>query len=326
MSMTFELGKEHIAPIYKRLKRYIRNTPVEWSAYYSRVSGADALLKYECQQITGSFKLRGAMHTLLSLSDEEYKKGVISVSAGNHALGLAHALWKTGRRGKIVLPKNASETKIKALREYPVELEFHGKNYDEAEVYTVNYAKENGITFISPYNDPRIIAGASTVGMEIFTEIRDSEVLLVPVGGGGLISSILLARNAFGQKTKIYGIQSEASPAFKASLDAGKITEIPIQDSIADGIHGLIEPGSMTFDIVMENNIEDILLVSEEEIKHELYNCILYQRTMIEGSAAATLAALVRYKKLFRGKRTIALLSGSNIAPKVLGEILNTYN
>ncbi|MFC1565234.1 threonine/serine dehydratase [candidate division KSB1 bacterium] len=322
MKMTYALQKSDIAETYKQIKKHIRKTPLEYSPHYSRITETDVYLKLENRQVTGSFKARGAAAKLLSLKDKDYEKGVVTVSAGNHALGVAYALWRLNRNGLIILPENASKTKVNALREYPVNMEFHGEDYDKAEQYTVKYVKENDKVFVSPYNDPVVIKGQSTAAFEIFTELRDCDVLLVPVSGGGLLAGTLLCREALGLKTQIYGIQSEASPALKESLIAGRIVEIPVEDSVADGLHGNIEPGSITFDIIRDNNVEDILLVSEDEIKQQFYEYIIYQHDLIEASAAVNIAALKRYKNLFRGKKTVCLMTGSNISPDLLKEML----
>ncbi|MCP4726937.1 MAG: threonine/serine dehydratase [bacterium] len=322
MEMTFSLQKSDIADTYKEIKRHIRKTPLEYSPFYSRLTGAEVFLKLENQQVTGSFKARGAVAKLMSLSDADYEKGVVAVSAGNHALGVAYALWRLKRKGLIILPENASKTKVNALKEFPVDLEFHGRDYDEAEQYTIKFVNDEDKTFVSPYNDPVVIKGQSTAAFEAFTEINDIDIMLVPVSGGGLLAGTLLCRNALGLDCRIYGVQSEASPAFKRSMEAGEIIEIPVEDSVADGLHGNVQPDSITFDVVMASNLEDILLVSEDEIKEQYYDYMTYQHNLIEGSAAVNLAALLRYKNIFEGKKVACLMTGANITPDLLKEMI----
>ncbi len=321
--MNYALRKSDIADTYKKIKRHIRKTPLEYSQFYSRKTGADVFLKLENQQVTGSFKARGAVAKMMSMKEADYRKGVVTVSAGNHALGFAYALWRLKKNGLVILPENASETKINALKEYPVDREFHGENYDEAERYTIKYVEETGKVFISPYNDPVIIKGQSTAAFEIFTELRDVDIILVPVGGGGLLAGTLLCRDALDHRCRIYGIQSEASPAFKRSIESGKIIDIPLEESVADGLHGNIEPDSITFDIAMERKLEDILLVSEDEIMEQYYDYMVYQHNLIEGSSAVNLAVLQRYQQVFKRKKVACLMTGANITPELLKKMID---
>lgn len=322
--MLDKFTSHSIEHVYKEIKRYIRKTPVERSDYYSNLSGAEVFLKYENQQITGSFKVRGALNKVFSIPDHEIDKGLIAVSAGNHALGYGYALKKKGKRGIIILPENASKAKVLSLKQYPVDIEFHGKNYDEAENYTLDVVAKTGKIFVSPYNDPYVIAGQSTVAFEAFTEIRDAEVLLVPVGGGGLLAGACLFKEKFNLDIEIYGVQTEESPTFKAAFDAGEITHIPIKNSIAEGLHGQIQEGSITFPLVAKG-VKDILLVSDKELKDQFYNFIQYHHTLVETSSIVTVAAIVKYSELFKGKKVMGILTGSNIDAGVLANILKEH-
>ncbi|MFC1477254.1 threonine/serine dehydratase [candidate division KSB1 bacterium] len=305
----------------EQIQYSIRRTPLEASYYYSSLTGGNITFKYENLQVTGSFKVRGALNKLITLSDSDFDEGAVTVSAGNHALGFAFACSQRGKKGKIILPDNASPAKVETLKQFPVDCEFRGSDYDEAEQYTIKMVKEKGWHFVSPYNDPAIIAGQGTIGLEILEDQSECDCILVPVGGGGLIAGIALAAKSIRPEIKIYGIQSEASPAFKRALEAGKIVETRLQESVADGLHGNIEPGSMTFPIV-HAHVEDILLVSENEIMSEFKPFIQNHHSLIEGSAAAIPAAVRKYSTFFKDRRIAGVLSGANIDVDLLKNIL----
>jgi len=315
---------ENIRKAADRIQSHVRVTPLEPSHYYSELSGANVYFKLENLQVTGAFKVRGALNTLSQLPDEAFDKGVVTVSAGNHALGFGYSCKVLGRDGRIILPKNASPAKIAALKQFPTSVEFRGDTYDEAEEFTLNMVSEKGGFFVSPYNDVNIVCGQGTAGLEIHAALPECDAILVPVGGGGLIAGISAAYSALNPKVKFYGVQSEASPVAKKSLDAGEIVEAPLSDSIAEGLHGRIEPGAVTFQI-MKEYVDDVLLVSEEEIKSEFAPYIQNHHNLLEGSSAVVPAAIRKYRHLFEGRTVAGLITGANIDVKVLADLILKY-
>ncbi|MFC1553073.1 threonine/serine dehydratase [candidate division KSB1 bacterium] len=319
---NYGITKDVILETADVLSKYIFRTPLIRSDYYSEINGSDVFFKLENIQVTGSFKARGAMNMVLNTDSEKLNKGIFTVSAGNHALGVANALRHLGHKGSIILPENASPAKVEALKYFPVDLEFHGKSYDEAEDYAVSLISKTDKTFIHPYNNPIVIAGQASIGVEIFEDNKNIDILLVPVGGGGLIAGIALAAKYLLPNIKIFGVQSEASPVFKRSIDSGELVRFQLDDSVADGLHGLVDMDSITFPIVMDT-ATDILLVSEDEIRTCITEFIQTHHMILEGSAAVIPAAVKSYSSLFEGKRVAGVLSGSNIDTRLLNSILS---
>lgn len=325
MNYRTAVTAEDIKDAYKRISKYIRRTPHEYSHYYSGISGGYVRLKLENMQVTGSFKVRGALNAVGRLTDKEFERGIIAVSAGNHALGIGYACDSLSRTANIILPKNASQVKVESLKQFNITAEFCGETYDEAEAVTLKRIEETGEYFVSPYNDPDIIAGAGTVGLEIMEDFGDTEIILTPIGGGGLLSGLSIAVKEMKPEVRIFGVQTDASPSGKASLDAGMITDVELHDSIAEGLHGNFQPGAITFDLLKEH-VEDILLVSEDEIKAELPLYIQYHHNLLEGSSAVVPAALRRYSSLFKGKKITGVISGANMDINLLAEIIGKYS
>ena len=293
-----------------RIAAVARRTPLERSRWLSEHHGADALLKLECLQLTGSFKLRGAMSKLSLLNDEERARGVLTVSAGNHGLAVAHCSEVLGLRTTIVVPESASPAKVEAIRRYPVTLIERGANYDEAERAAREMERQTGATFVSPYNDPDVIAGQGTIGLEILEDSPEVEAVVVPVGGGGLVAGIAIAIKSINPQIKVYGAEPQTSPTMTAALEAGRIVEIEEEETIADGCAGNIEPGSITFPIV-QRLVDDIILVSEASIRNSIERVAREEHLIIEGSAAVSIAALSADRP--KGLRAAAIVSGRNI-------------
>jgi threonine dehydratase len=252
-----------------RISGFARRTPLERSLWLSSSRPGednDVLLKLECFQTTGSFKIRGAAAKLTSLSNEEKSRGILTVSAGNHGLAVAHSAQRLGVEATIVVPQTASRAKVEAIRRYPVHLIEHGASYDEAERMSRRMERETGLAFVSPYNNPEVIAGQGTVALEILEDDPNIDAIVVPVSGGGLLAGILVAAKAIRPGIKVYGVEPTASPTMQRALEAGRIVEIVEQDTIADGLAGNIEPGSMTFPIIHEL-VDGIILVDEVSIR-----------------------------------------------------------
>jgi threonine dehydratase len=303
----------------ERIGSLIRRTPLEYSRSLSKVLGCDVYLKLECFQTTGSFKLRGALAKISTLSEEEKALGVLTVSAGNHGLAVAHCADMLKLNATIVVPKSASRAKVEAIHRYNVELIERGANYDEAEHLARQMQSETGKTFISPYNDAEVIAGQGTLALEILEDLPQTDAIIASVGGGGLIAGIATAAKARKPQIKIYGAESSASPTMREALAAGRIIEIEEEETIADGLAGNIEQGSITFPIVQEY-VDEILTVSEEEIAKALAEFAHEQYIRIEGSAAVALAAL--HQAGIKGQCVAVIISGRNISLDLYSRII----
>jgi threonine dehydratase len=294
-------------------------TPLEHSRPLSVYTGAEVYLKLECAQVTGSFKVRGAASALRA-SEGHYP--VVACSAGNHALGLAHAAANAGVEVTLVLPTNASPAKIEALRRYPVTVVQAGASYDEAEAAAVRIAHEEGLRFISPYNHPDVIAGQGTIGAEILEQLPGAEVLIVSVGGGGLISGIGLWAKAMNPNIRIVGVQAESSAAMLASLQAGQIVPVPDLPTLADGLAGNIEAGSITFPLV-QRLVDMLIAVGEAQIAAAMRWLLNEHHLVVEGSAAVVVAALLNGLVAgLSGRKVVALLCGRNVATETLLTVL----
>jgi threonine dehydratase len=236
----------------KAIAPFVKSTPLVRSQFLSNLCGGDVFLKLENLQITNSFKIRGAFNKLLHLSLEEKTKGIITASAGNHGQAVAFAAQKLSYPAKIVAPKTTPKIKIDGIKKYGVNLVLFGDIYDEAEQKAKDLARKDGLVFVSPYNDELIMAGHGTIGLEIIEALPNVDTVIVPVGGGGLISGISIAIKSTKPNVQVIGVQSEASPVMYESLKAGKIVDARKTESIAEGLSGGIEKGSITFEIVQK--------------------------------------------------------------------------
>ena len=313
---------DHIYQAKKKIDRYIRETPIEYSPTYSKLVGGEVYLKLENLQLTGSFKIRGVLNKVLG--DNIPNKEWVTASAGNHGKALAYVASLFKHKSRVYVPENAPETKKKAIERYGAKLIEVKGTYDEAEEEAIRYASSTNSVYISPYNDPYIIYGQGTIALEIINELPELDVVVVPIGGGGLASGIALAIKNIDRNIEIIGVQSEASPSMYNSLKAGKIVEVKLEKSIADGLHGNIEKDSITFDILKEM-LDDIVLVEEWRIEKHVAQLIKSHNLIIEGAAATTLAALEKYRSRFTGKRICALLTGRNIDYTLITRIVNKY-
>lgn len=298
----------------------IYQTPLVRCEPLSAQLGYEIYQKLELFQQTGSFKLRGATNKLLTLSIEEKARGVVTASAGNHALGVAHAARHLGIAATIVVPTGASAAKVEALRRYPASLILHGDNYEAAELYARQLEQERGLVFVSAYNDPAVVAGQGTLALEALAALPTAKTLLVPVGGGGLISGIGLWAKTVAPHIKLIGVQSEASPAMHAALAAGQIVAAPDWPSLADGLAGNLEAGTITFELA-QRYVDELVLVSEAEIAAAMGYFADELHLIAEGSAAVGLAALVSGRVKPAGP-IIDFVCGRNVAPATLRKIL----
>ncbi|HJZ18771.1 MAG TPA: threonine/serine dehydratase [Candidatus Nanoarchaeia archaeon] len=300
-----------IKEAHARINEFIVKTPLIKSSFYSDAIDGEAYLKLENSQLTNSFKIRGVLNKMLKLSDDEKKRGVLAVSSGNHAQGIGHVSKMLGINAKVVVPENTPKIKIDMIKKYGVELNVFGENYLTAEIKARELERKTGMVYISPYNDFDVIAGAGTVGLEILNELSDANAIIMPVGGGGLISGVAVAVKSINPHIKIIGAQSEASPVMHESVKAGKIVNIEVEESIAEGLQGGIEKNSVTFNLI-KNYADEILLVSEDEIKDAMRTFLQQHNQIAEGSGAVGLAALVRYRKQFKKQKVAIVVSGGN--------------
>jgi len=305
----------------ERIRSHIRETPVEYSPYLSHLGNCVVYLKLENIQLTGSFKLRGAANKVLSLTKDEKCKGVITASTGNHGLAFAWIANKFDVKGIIFLPKTSSPAKIEALRLCGAEIQYYGNDCVEAEIHARKIAEEQGLIFISAYNDPLIIGGQGTIGIELARQIPGIECVLCPVGGGGLIAGISGYLKTENSDIEIIGCQPEKSAVMYASIKAGRILDMESEPTLSDGSAGGIEPGAITFPICQEL-VDDFILVNEEEIVSALRLIIEKHYLLIEGAAALSVAAFIQQKDRFQGKNVVLVLSGSKISLETLKKVL----
>jgi threonine dehydratase len=297
------------------VSRHLKPTPI----VRSRALGSDVVLKLETMQPTGSFKVRGALVAVAKALARDRETPLVTASAGNHGLGVAYAANEYRATATIVVPENASAAKVAALGQFDVTLVATGTSYDEAEKHALTLA-ERGSTFISPYNDPDTIAGQGTVALELFDQLPDVRTIVVPIGGGGLISGVGLAAT-LRPDVRVVGVQAAASAAVLAALDDNGATPIVVQPTLADGLAGNIEAGSVTIDLV-RRHVADIVTVTEDEIGDAIRFLAREHGLIVEGSGAVGVAALLKERIALDGT-TAVLLTGRNIAPKVLAALLN---
>jgi threonine dehydratase len=298
----------------KAIVPYANCTPLNRSKFLSDLCGADVFLKLENLQVTHSFKIRGVINKLLNLTSEEKARGVVTASAGNHGQAVAFGAKELGFKAKIVVPINTPKVKVDGIKQYGAELVLYGATYPEAERKAKELAQIEGRLYISPYNDELIVAGHGTIGLEVLKELPNVEVVVVPVGGGGLISGVSIALKSLKPNVQVLGVQSAAVPIMFESLKSGKIVKAHRHEpkTIAEGLSGGVEKGSITFTIVQQY-VDDIFLVREETIRHAVYVLWENEKQVVEGSGAAAAALLLENKDLFVGKTVALVLTGGNI-------------
>jgi threonine dehydratase len=301
-----------------RIAGAIEQTPCTLSKTLSRLTGAQVFLKFENLQFTASFKERGALNKLLSLGEAERRRGVIAMSAGNHAQAVAYHAARLGIPAVIVMPKGSPNTKVKNTQVHGAEVVLEGDSLHESGRHAVERAKRDNLVFVHPYEDPLVIAGQGTAGLELLAAVPDLEALVVPIGGGGLISGIAVAAKSINRKIRIYGVESKTYPSMYQRLNG-----LPIEcggDTIAEGI-AVKDAGDIAFSIVREL-VEEVLVVKEETIERAVVALLEIEKTVAEGAGAAALAALLEYPERFAGKRVGVPISGGNIDSRVLASVL----
>ena len=292
------------------------------SAWLSERCGGEVWLKLESLQVANSFKSRGAFNAVMALLERGGAPArLVTASAGNHGRALAAAAETFGLPLVVFTPANAPATKLDAIRRYGATLRAEARDYDEAEKQAKEFASKDGGTFISPYNDDDVIAGAATVATEMFEEVPEIETLVVPIGGGGLISGVAVAATAVAPACEIVGIEVAASNAFQVSVRAGRLVEIVPGETIADGLGGNPDPETVTFGYIKEL-VDRIDTVTEEELSAAIAGLVEHEHLVAEGAGAAAVAALIGGRAGLRGGRIAAIVSGSNIDRTRLAPIL----
>ncbi len=308
-----------------KIEKYIEKTPLIHSTYLSNLCNGQVYLKLENKQLTNSFKIRGAFNKILSLTPFERKRGVITASSGNHAQAIGLVAEKLDLVAKVIVPKNTPKNKLDKIRKYEVILEKYGENYDEAEKYARTLAENEKMTFVSAYNDELIVAGQGTIGLELNKQLIKFTDVLVPLGGGGLISGIAIAIKEINPDVRIIGVQTEACPAFYESLKAGKIIDVEMKESIADGMYGGIEQGSITFDIV-KKLVDEVILIKEETMYKAISLLWHKENLKVEASGAAAIAPILENSKQYENKITVCIISGGNIDTELFESIIQNQS
>lgn len=297
----------------RRLGTRVPRTPLLPSSWLSSIADGDVFLKIESLNLTNSFKIRGALNAALRLSEGiDTPPVIVTASAGNHGRAMALAAEELGIACVVFTPATAPEAKQNAIRRHGAILHADCADYDTAEQQAKEFAESEGGVYISPYNHPDVIAGAGTIGLELVEAMPSFDVVVVPLGGGGLASGVGLAIKAAAPAATIVGVEVEASSPFTLSLEAGRITEITPRTSLADGLVGNLEPGSITFPLV-KDVVDYVVTVSEDELTRAMKGLAAEERLIVEGSGAVSVAAIMAGKASAPGQKVIALITGGNV-------------
>jgi threonine dehydratase len=312
-------GPTNLEAAWKAVRAHLAVSPVVAAPQL----GPSVSVKVETVQPTGSFKVRGGLAAVSATHEEEPGRAVVAASAGNHGLGVAYAASKLGAQVTVVVPTGASAAKVSALQQYEVRLVLHGEGYREAETHALDLAAQEGSHYVSPYNDPDVIAGQATLVRELVEQVPNLGTVVVPCGGGGLLSGVILGLEGSG--VRIVGVESEASPSMSTALAAGRIVPIDVEPTVADGLAGNLEPGAVTVDIALGHGV-NVLTVSEADVRSAMAFSAHKMGLVLEGAGAVGVAAL-RAGVVTpdpEGKETLVILTGRNVAPKLLSEVLHS--
>jgi len=316
---AFMLTMDMVYQAAYTLKNTIRKTDL--IAAEGLYSDCQLYLKTENLQLTGSFKLRGASYKIASLSKEEREKGVVACSAGNHAQGVALAAKKNGIKATIFLPSVAPISKVEATRQYGADIKMVDGIYDDAYEAAVKFQKETGSVFIHPFEDEEVIAGQGTIGLELMEQLQDMEAVVVPVGGGGLISGISFVIKKLNPKCKVYGVQAEGAKSMYHSMKENKKCSLSSVSTFADGI-AVKCPGEMTYEFC-KDNVDEVVTVNDDEIAAAILALMEKQKLVAEGAGAVSVAAVMSDKLPIKGKKVCAIVSGGNIDVNILSRVID---
>lgn len=315
------LNLELIKTAAQRLEGVVAHTPFAHAPLLSSICEAEVFVKKENLQITGAFKLRGAFNKIASLSDADRSKGVIAASAGNHAQGVAFSAKHFGIKAVIVMPESTPITKINGVTSYGAEVVLAGGNYDEAYAYATEYAAKNDLVFIHPFEDEEVIAGQGSVALEMLAEQPDLDIIIVPIGGGGLISGVATAAKAINPNVRIIGISAAGAPALKTSFEKKEAIDTLSVRTIADGI-AVRDTSKITLEYMLQS-VDDVVAVDDEEIANAILYLLERQKLVVEGAGAVGVAALLHEKiSHIKGKKIGVILSGGNIDVTMLSVII----
>lgn len=320
MSLNYQEVKE----AYERIKKYVRNTPLEES-YYLGDEKKKYFFKLESFQKAKSFKIRGALNKMMTLTEEEKERGIGTISSGNHGSSVSYAASILGiKNAKIIVPKTTPQSKIDKIKYFGADVMLMGKNYDEAHSLGMAYIKENDLTFIDAYySDPKIYAGQGTIAIEILDQNPDIDTIVVPIGGGGLITGIAVAAKAIKPDIRIIGVQTEACPAMVDSYkDNTFYEEYPIKESICDALVGGI--GKLSYEMA-KDYVDDFLIVTEKSIAKAVSFMAKEEKYIVEAGSCTTVAAVMEHQEKIGGQNIALVLSGGNIDGKLLTSILEEY-
>ena len=308
----------------ERIRPYVRETILERSLLLSQPGGVNVYCKLENLQHTGSFKARGAMNKLLSLDAEALGRGVVTASTGNHGAAVARSANVLGASCMVYVPEQASPSKVGAIERLGAEVRTHGRDCVETEIHARRYAAENGFPYVPPYNDPQVIGGQGTIGMELARQLDQIDVVFVSLGGGGLISGIAGYLKNNRPEVLVIGCSPENSQVMIQSVNAGRILDLPSLPTLSDGTAGGIEAGSITFELCRDL-VDDYITVTEDEIKESLLLFIQNHHILIEGAAAVAIASYLKMHERFTGKNVVIIICGANIDLETLKNILCTW-
>ena len=310
---------------YRVIQFHVARTPLVRSDYLSQKTGAHVLLKLENYQVTSSFKARGAIHKILTLTQDERKRGVITASTGNHGAAVAYGLSLTGGQATVFVPETASPVKVENIRRLGAEVRLHGTDSGQTEIFARGYAAEHEMVYISPYNDPKIIAGQGTLGLEVAAQTSRVDFLFASVGGGGLICGTAGYLKTVRPGIRTVGCSPQNDPAMFRSIEAGKIVEVDAKPTLSDGSAGGVEPGAITFDLCRKL-VDHWILVSEEEIAAAMRLFIENEHQLLEGAAGSAIAGFLRLASErpdeFKGKNVVIVICGARIGLDALKSIL----
>ena len=304
-----------------RIAAHIRETPLDYSPALSELSGANVYLKLENLQHTGSFKLRGAFNKLLSLTPEERAAGGVAASSGNHGAAIAYAMSKLGVTGVIFVPEQTSPTKVDAIKRAGGEVRFFGNDGLDTEMHAREYAEQNDMVYLSPYNDLDVIAGQGTCGVEIARQLSAIDAVFIAVGGGGLISGVGSFLKSVNPAISVIACQPLASAVMTESVKAGEILDLPSEPTLSDGTAGGIEAGSITFDICRDL-VDDYQVVTEEQIAEAMCLFIDSHHMLPEGAAGVAIAGFLASAEKYQGKNVVIIVCGGNISRETLKKVI----
>ena len=304
-----------------RIRASIKHTPLEYSLPLSGKTGSGVYLKMENLQHTGSFKARGALSKILALPESERRKGVVAASTGNHGAAVAFAAGKVGTRSTVFVPEGASPAKVEAMKRQGAEVCFHGTDSLESEVHARAFARQNGKTYVSPYNDIEVVGGQGTIGIEIARDAPEVDRVFVALGGGGLIAGIACYLKAVNPEVRVVACSPENSCVMIQSLKAGRILELESKPTLSDGTAGGVEAGAITFDLCRDL-VDECVLVSEDEIAQAMRTFIESYHMLIEGSAAVAVAAMEKSEQTPRFRSNVVVLCGGNVSLATLRKVV----